>query len=56
MTYSTESSEDVEAKALLNKFLGAQVLMSGMEPLMGKGKTSTTMERRTIVTSTKQVG
>jgi ABC-type molybdate transport system ATPase subunit len=28
------SSEDREAKALLNKFLGASVLMQGIEPLL----------------------
>lgn len=31
---SGDSAEDREARALLNKFLGASVLMSGMESMM----------------------
>ncbi|XP_044735500.1 microtubule-associated protein futsch isoform X2 [Chrysoperla carnea] len=48
-----ECADDAEARALLNKFLGAQVLMTGMESMMGKQQQSTTVERRSIVTSSK---
>lgn len=34
MEESGDSAEDREARALLNKFLGASVLMSGMESMM----------------------
>lgn len=37
MEESGDSAEDREARALLNKFLGASVLMSGMESLLPGG-------------------
>ncbi|XP_049853193.1 microtubule-associated protein futsch-like isoform X2 [Schistocerca gregaria] len=34
-----DTEEDIEARSLLNKFLGAQVIMQGMEPLMKESHT-----------------
>ena len=55
-----ESEDDREARALLNKFLGAQALLSGMEPLVhasGVGSSSAALvsqvERQRIVGTTK---
>ncbi|XP_034257086.1 serine-rich adhesin for platelets-like isoform X2 [Thrips palmi] len=49
-----DSAEDQAARSLLNKFLGASVILQGMEPLVGDkhtaaSSTSTSSARRTIV-------
>jgi hypothetical protein len=48
------SEDDREARALLNKFLGAQVLLQGMEPLVAAQSPAlvSQVERQRIVTST----
>ncbi|KAL0272026.1 UNVERIFIED_CONTAM: hypothetical protein PYX00_005156 [Menopon gallinae] len=51
-----ESPEDIQARSLLNKFLGASVMMSGMEPLVkASGNSSATLvsqvERQRILHS-----
>lgn len=51
-----DTSEDREARALLNKFLGATVLMSGMESMVSKDLNSITgapMSRQ-VKTTTQQ--
>lgn len=52
--YEGETAEDAEARSLLNKFIGSQVLLSGME---ARGSHSATVvnKRVTKVTSTTTV-
>lgn len=44
---SGDTAEDKEARALLNKFLGASVLMTGMESMMPREITSVSTDRST---------
>lgn len=51
---SGDSAEDREARALLNKFLGASVLMTGVESMMPALKNgSTGSQIVTTITSSK---
>lgn len=59
MIYSTvkeagDTSEDQEARALLNKFLGATVLMAGMESMVAKEATKIVGAPSTQKKRTKQ--
>lgn len=49
-----ETEEDREARSLLNKFLGAQVLLQGMEPLVSAQSPGlvSQVERQRLVIST----
>lgn len=52
MVESGDSAEDQAARSLLNKFLGASVILQGMEPLVKEKHTSSTSSnsvRQTIV-------
>lgn len=49
-----DTSEDQEARALLNKFLGATVLMAGMESMVAKEATKIVGAPITQRKSTKQ--
>jgi hypothetical protein len=53
-----ESEEDREARSLLNKFLGAQVLLQGMEPLISAQSPGlvSQVERQRLVISTSSSG
>ncbi|XP_063904658.1 titin-like isoform X2 [Zophobas morio] len=47
-----DSAEDVEARGLLNKFLGAQVILSGIESNVKASTTTSNAKRSTKVTTT----
>lgn len=54
--YDGETAEDAEARALLNKFLGSQVLLSGMESRESHATSGTLIKKRiTKVTTTTTV-
>lgn len=53
-----ESEEDAEARSLLNKFLGAQVMLQGMEPLVKASQSQSAalvsqVERQRVLASQK---
>lgn len=53
-----DSKEDAEARSLLNKFLGAQVILQGMEPLVKASQSHSAalvsqVERQRVLTSQK---
>lgn len=53
-----DSEEDAEARSLLNKFLGAQVILQGMEPLVKASHSHSAalvsqVERQRVLTSQK---
>jgi hypothetical protein len=53
-----DSKEDAEARSLLNKFLGAQVILQGMEPLVKASQSHSAAlvsqaERQRVLTSQK---
>lgn len=53
-----DSEEDAEARSLLNKFLGAQVMLQGMEPLMKASQSQSAalvsqVERQRVLASQK---
>lgn len=51
-----ETAEDAEARTLLNKFIGSQVLLSGMESRQSHSTGATVINKRvTKVTSTNTV-
>lgn len=53
-----DTPEDKEARSLLNKFIGSQVILSGMETRSSSspsGTTSTTVKRTTTTSSTSKV-
>lgn len=54
MKEAGDTSEDQEARALLNKFLGATVLMAGMESMVAKEATKIVGVPTTQKTRTKQ--
>lgn len=59
--YDDGSADDVEARTLLNKFLGASAMMTGMEPLVkASGGNSSTLvsqvERQRILGSPTRTG
>jgi hypothetical protein len=47
-----DTAEDIEARGLLNKFLGAQVILSGIESNVKASSTTTNSKRITKVTTT----
>ena len=53
-----DSEEDAEARSLLNKFLGAQVMLQGMEPLVKASQSQSAalvsqVERQRVLASQK---
>lgn len=53
-----DSEEDAEARSLLNKFLGAQVMLQGMEPLVKASQSHSAalvsqVERQRVLASQK---
>ena len=53
-----DSEEDAEARSLLNKFLGAQVILQGMEPLVKASQSQSAalvsqVERQRVLASQK---
>jgi hypothetical protein len=53
-----DSEEDAEARSLLNKFLGAQVILQGMEPLVKASQSHSAalvsqVERQRVLTTQK---
>jgi hypothetical protein len=53
-----DSKEDAEARSLLNKFLGAQVILQGMEPLVKASQSQSAalvsqVERQRVLSSQK---
>jgi hypothetical protein len=53
-----DSEEDAEARSLLNKFLGAQVILQGMEPLVKASQSHSAalvsqVEKQRMLTSQK---
>lgn len=51
MTEQSDTMEDAEARALLNKFLGASVILQGMEQGMKSAQRSSQHEERRQVTT-----
>lgn len=55
---ASDSKEDAEARSLLNKFLGAQVILQGMEPLVKASQSQSAalvsqVERQRVLSSQK---
>ncbi|KAK4874661.1 hypothetical protein RN001_014021 [Aquatica leii] len=51
-----DTVEDAEARKLLNKFIGSQVILSGMESHSSSSPVTTTVKRTTTTTSTSSKG
>jgi hypothetical protein len=48
----SEQEQEQEGRNLLNKFIGAQILLAGVEPLLKAAEGNDDAERRTVTTAT----